>query len=161
MSLNHIQLTPQQVAEWYTNVLIEIPISNAFEKKIHYLGGNLQHILIVINKEGDHFLSDSEFDFLAKILASCKLTIADVAIINWAGKTENSYPAIISALATKIVVLFDLDPLQFGLPLFFPLFQIQPFNQCSFLSAPSLHLLESDMQEKKNLWAALKKLFSV
>jgi hypothetical protein len=161
MSLNNLTLTSQQLVALYENVLTEpiakdIPGKNNFP----YLGGNLNHILIVVNKEASAFLSDAEFDFLTNILTACKLTIADVAIINKA-TTPNAYQQIVSELNSKQVLLFDLNPLQFGLPLFFPHFQIQAFNNCTFLSAPSLHTLEIDVVEKKKFWSALKTLFAL
>ncbi|HVG41857.1 MAG TPA: hypothetical protein VM888_09620, partial [Chitinophagaceae bacterium] len=77
MSLNNIKLTYQQLEDLYGNVLIE-PLEKDVLKKesLHYLGGNLSNILIVVNKETAAFLSDAEFDFLNSILSACKLSIA-------------------------------------------------------------------------------------
>ena len=162
MSLNDIKLTNQQVAELYQNVLIE-PFAKDVpgQQPLNFLGGNLQRILIVVNKEATAFLTDTEFDFLTNILSACKLSIADVAIINWSNNSFDSYTNILEELKSKKVILFDLDPLEFGLPLFFPHYQTQPFNNCTFLSAPPLLILASSVTEKKNFWNALKNFFGL
>jgi hypothetical protein len=162
MSLNDIKLTNQQLADLYKDLLVE-PLAKDVPQKEHlsYLGGNLGNILIVVNKEAAAFLSDIEFEFLTNILAACKLSIADVAIVNWVNNAALSYEAILAELKTKRVLLFDLDPLAFGLPLYFPHYQIQPFDNRTFLSAPSLHTLASNVGEKKNFWTALKTFFNL
>ncbi|HVG41602.1 MAG TPA: hypothetical protein VM888_08315, partial [Chitinophagaceae bacterium] len=85
----------------------------------------------------------------------------DVAIINWHTTSSFSYENIIKELNSKKIILFDLNPIEFGLPLFFPNYQIQAFTNQVFLAAPSLHTLASTIVEKKNFWAALKQLFGL
>ncbi|MEO6069920.1 MAG: hypothetical protein ABIN57_07745 [Chitinophagaceae bacterium] len=162
MSLNDINLTNYQLASLYPNVLVE-PMGKAGAElyALNYLGGNLSHILLVINKDFTAFLSDAEFTFLTSILGACKLSIADVAIYNWAQQEVPSHTSILAQLKSKKVLLFDLDPTQFGLPLFFQHYQIQSFNNLTFLSAPSLLAIENNVEEKKNFWNALKELFSL
>src|SRR6476469_2598845 len=116
MSLNDIKLTNNQVAALYQSVLIEPFAKDVPDPKpLSFLGGNLQNILIVVNKESAAFLTDTEFEFLTNILSACKLSIADVAIINWSNNTYDSYNKILEELKSKKVILFDLDPLEFGL----------------------------------------------
>jgi len=162
MSLNNIKLNNQQIADLYQNVLIEPVAKDVPEQPVlNFLGGNLENILIVVNKESAAYLTDTEFEFLTNILAACKLTIADVAIINWANNSFDSYASILTELRSKKIILLDLEPTEFGLPLFFPHYQIQPFNNCTFLSAPSLFTLASNVAEKKNFWNALKNFFGL
>lgn len=162
MSLNQVQLSPQQVASLYNSLLIEpVQAAETAQKSLPYLGGFLQQVLIIVNKDQTQFLTEAEFDFLSNILAACKLTIADVAVINWATAGATDYNEVAKTLHSKTVLLLDADPSFIGLPLFFPHYQIQQFAGTAFLSAPSLHTLESTLEEKKKFWAALKKLFKV
>jgi hypothetical protein len=47
------------------------------------------------------------------------------------------------------------------LPLQFPAYQIQKFNNQVYLAAPALHLLAQDKAEKTKLWNCLKQVFSI
>jgi len=57
------------------------------------------------------------------------------------------------------IILFGVDPVVMGLPIHFPVFQIQSYQQVQYLHAPSLSELETDKQLKIQLWQKLKQLF--
>jgi hypothetical protein len=135
------------------------------EKEITYanksLGDNLKNILVLVNNPGIDHMPDGDLNFLKGILAACKLSLADVAIINLANLPPSSYKTLMASHKPKIVLLFDVPPGDFGLPMNFPFYQIQPFAGSSFLYSPSLNNLENDKIEKSKLWVSLKRLFNL
>jgi hypothetical protein len=175
MSLNSVILPAFVIAELYADSLVitgeESGIKNSFPQdaepinpinlKNKSVGDNLKNILIVHNHPGIEQLPTDEFQFLTGILAACKLTLTDVALINFVDYPLQTYKELIAAFKSKIVLLVDISPLEIGLPMNFPHYQIQPFAGNSFLYAPSLKSLQDDKIEKTKLWTALKRLFNI
>ncbi len=179
MDINHIELNAAVVANLYTNTLIstneiiaEKPVAappaetgpsrtDKPETAWKSLGNNQKNILLVVDTPGVVYLSDNELTFLTGILGACKLTLADVAIVNRHNHPEMEYKELITHFKSKIVVLFAVEPAAFGLPLSFPPYQLQSFAGNTFLFSPSLAELENDRVEKSKLWVCLKRLFNL
>jgi len=174
MSLNQINLTPQLLTELYANALIEthaiaVPASvqpverekPAATGHINFLGNNRKQILVIVNDDRVTHLPDQELTFFTKVLGACELGLEDVAIVNWSHLPVKDYNVLLDELKSKKVLLFNLTPIEFGLPLHFPPFQTQEFDHRTYLQAPSLASIEQDVVAKKQLWTALKKLFSI
>ena len=87
--------------------------------------------------------------------------MADVVIVNHKNHRETAYKELVTFFKSKIVLLFAVEPVSFGLPMIFPHFQIQPFAGNSFLFSPSLKELENDKILKSKLWVCLKRLFNL
>ncbi len=161
MSLNQIQLTPHLLVNFYPDSLIESAAMTVPEvSSLSYLGKNEKNILIITNQNDVRFLTDEELVFLTSILSACKLSIADVAIVNWK-QTETDLSKIFLELKTKTALLFNIAPLEIGLPINFPQFQIQEFNKQTYLYAPSLQEIANNVEVKKQLWSSLKNLFEI
>lgn len=172
MSLNNVRLPASVIAELYTDSLVletsQGEIKNSLKDELTQgtagkksLGDNLKSILVVVNYPGISNLPDNDLKFLTGILAACKLSLADVAIVNISNYPLSGYKELTALFKSKIVLLFDVTPVDFGLPMDFPHYQIQPFTGNSFLFAPSLNKLENDRTEKTKLWTALKRLFNL
>jgi DNA polymerase III psi subunit len=161
MSLNNISLSPQLLTDLYSNVIIESQPAQKPEKQPYkFLGSNKKNILLLVSKENVAFLEDEELNFLSTILTACKLSIADVAVINI--KTipvKTSYKSLTSQLKSKMVLLFNVDALTIDLPFNFPHFQLQQFDQITYLSAPALKEMEENKTTKTQLWNCLKNAF--
>lgn len=181
MDLNHIELSPAVIAELYPEVLIGEPgivmkaivppeitatvpatPASVITKSGTWrsLGDNQQKILIIVQSPDAVHLPDKELEFLTGILSACKLTLADVAIVN-IQEQEADYKELTSHFGSRIVFLFDIAPVSFGLPINFPHYQIQAYAGNSFIYAPALKALENDRLEKTKLWASLKRLFNL
>jgi hypothetical protein len=179
MDLNHLELPPFMIAGLYRSSLVETgemtiespaviektpaPVLPSAVATIgwKYLGENRKNILLVLSyKEAVH-LPDEELSFLTGILTACKLSLADIAIVNLGNYPEATYKELTSFFKSKIVLLFAVEPAAFGLPMSFPHFQIQPFANNSFLFSPSLKELENDKLLKSKLWVCLKRLFNL
>lgn len=161
MSLNNIQLKASVLAHLYKNSLVETSATNVPKSApLNYLGNNQKNILVIVSHADVPFLPDEELSFLTNILAACKLGIADIAIVNKNGVDENEWQHILHS-ETKKVLLFGVEPLAIGLPINFPAFQLQPFNNRTYLYAPALSHIENDKGLKLKLWNALKVLFGI
>jgi hypothetical protein len=170
MSLNQIQLTNQQLTSLYADVLIESttatsvpefqPVKSEFQQA-KYLGKNAKNILLLVNNTEIPYLPDNELSFLTNILSACKLSLADVAIMNLNSLPENEIEAAIQPLEPKHILLFGMEPLSIGLPINFPPFQLQPFNKRIYLCSPTLQELEQNKELKLRLWNSLKTLFGL
>jgi hypothetical protein len=172
--LNHIKLPASVVAELYQSSLIdsgESPVNQAMADISDYeptarsvwksLGENRKNVLIIVSYPDAVHLPDNDLVFLTGILSACKLSMADVAVVNLNNHPEASYKELVAFFKSKIVLLFALEPALFGLPMSFPHFQIQPFAGNSFLFSPSLIELENDKVLKSKLWVCLKRLFNL
>ena len=174
MNLNQIQLPASVVASLYKNSLIETDEYSPKERtafslkrtdtsanKWKYLGENRKNILVVVDYNSTVYLPDEELSFLTNILGACKLGLADVAIVNRNNYGDVNYKELIAQFSSRIVFLFGIDPVSFGLPVNFPQFQLQPYSNATFLYSPSIEELENDKLLKSKLWVSLKRLFNV
>ena len=134
------------------------------EPSYKVLGKNNRKITILVQSPGVPFLPDNQLNFLTKILEACRMNIGDVAIVNTATSPVN-IGALRRQLEPAVVLLFGIEPTSIKLPINFPVFKIQPYDNCSYLSAPPLTQLVQQSEESKllksKLWVCLKSLFNV
>ena len=134
------------------------------EAPYKFLGKNDKKITILVQSPGTPFLPDNQLTFLTKILEACRMNIGDVAIVNTATAPVN-ITAIKQQLQPTVLLLFGLEPTSIKLPINFPEFKVQPYDNCSYLSAPPLTQLVQQSEESKllksKLWICLKTLFNV
>jgi hypothetical protein len=184
MSINNIELPVQTLAALYPFSLTgntEETITNENKKTApettkkqagiiqetektrewKWLGNNQQQILVMVNNQDAVHLPDKELSFLTGILTACRLSLADVAIVNINNQPDASYKELTDNFKSKKVFLFGIEPSTFGLPMQFPHYQVQAFTGISFLYAPELKELENDKVEKTKLWMVLKKMFNI
>ena len=181
MALNDIQLSPNIIAALYPSSLINldkvgvIPLSKqaetivpeikiepaAVETSWKFLGNNQKNILIIVNYDTAVHLPDEELNFLTNMLAACKLSLGDVAIVNRYNYKETGYKDFLAHFKSRIVFLFGLEPAIFGLPVSFPHFQVQTVANCTFLYAPALEETRNDTLLKSKLWVSLRNIFGI
>ena len=166
MSLDNIQLPETILQGLYSkclydldshkSVLTDIPASG-----ISFLGNNQKKITILVNSEAAIYLPDDELNFLLGILTACKLSMADVALVNLAKNPDLVYSVLSEQLKAEKVFLFGLNAANIDLPLQFPHYQVQQFNNQVYLSSVSLSEMQANKEEKMKLWNCLKKIFSI
>jgi hypothetical protein len=167
MSLNDIRLHSSLLASLYPSTLIETAISGTAATAVpepsppKFLGKGAKGIALVVRNAELPFLADSELTFLTNVLAACKLSLADVAIVNVHGMEAEGIEKMLARLDARTVVLFGMQPLEIGLPINFPTFQVQPFSGRKYLHCPLLGTMEGDKGLKMQLWNALKTLFGL
>lgn len=166
MSLDNIQLPATIIQSLYSKSLYDLntgkPASDTLQKEsISYLGNNQKKIAVMVNSEESIYLPDDELNFLLGILTACKLTMADIALINISKNQNLTYANITEQLKAEKVFLFGLDTDTLELPLQFPNYQVQRYNNQVYLSSLSLAELQKDKAEKMKLWSCLKSIFAL
>ena len=181
MSLDDIKLSPFLVKKLYEKTLVvssfakeeneknqKVEVDNAIittvstkEELIKYLGKNNRHILIVVNEKDHKFLGDDELSFLMNILNACNVTMADAALVNAYADENVVYENLIVNFEPSTILFIGTEPQALGFPVQIPLYQVLAYNKQQYLCTPSLQKLSADKEEKKQLWVALKKIFSI
>jgi len=166
MSLDKIQLPDTVLQSLYNRSLYDLTTGNdaadtSAMANISFLGDNLKKIAIIVKSDEAIYLPDDDLNFLLGIITACKLSMADVALINVEKNAGLSYTLITNQIKAEKIFLFGLQPQALGLPLQFPHYQLQQFNNQVYLSSVSLAVLQHDKAEKMKLWNCLKKIFSI
>ena len=177
MSLNSIKFEPIDIALLFKNSLVEIEdkkqgapkqdttsttaTSDTIATGWKYLGENRKKTLVIVRYPGVSHLPDKQLSFLTKLLAACSLDLRDVAIFNFHAHQPSQFNEIIQHFTPKNVLLFDIKPVDFGMPMNFPEFQVQAYKDAVFVSSPSLDTIEPDKNLKGKLWSCLKKIYNL
>ena len=188
MSLNDLNLSPASIAALYAQVLVETPGTSrervpstgsranspgtagvaslmpgsaqaATPELPGMLGQFRQKILILVRYPDIPHLPDAPLAFLLSILSACKLGIADVGIVNVS--PVDSYRHLQTTYKPRVMLLCGIAPQSLEMPLDFPQFQVQPFDNCTFLFSPALEEIENDKVLKSKLWVCLRKVFNL
>lgn len=165
MSLDNIELTPFLLQELFKTSLVEMDSKKKEDRilptsSFSILGNNRSRVAIIIEDEENIYLPDYSLNFLLGILSACKLTMEDVAIANIYKNKNVTYKNIEIELKADKIILFGVTAAQIGLPLEFPLYQIQKYNQQTYVAAGKLIEIEKNKTEKTHLWNCLKQIFS-
>jgi hypothetical protein len=166
MSLDNIQLHAVVLQDLFKDLLVDLNMHQTDTAagcvtSLSFLGNNQKKVAIIVADEKAIYLPDEELNFLMGILLACKLTMADVALLNIKKNDAFTYTALEQQLKAAIILLLGVVPAQLELPLQFPNYQLQKFNNQVYLAAPALHLLAQDKAEKTKLWNCLKQVFSI
>ena len=169
MSLNKIQLPANTIADLYKNHLIEPGnIETKIKKEqpktndsISFLGNNKKQVVVIVNYAKTTHIPDAQLNFLTSILTACKLNLDDIAIVNTGHTEAISFRTLFKQVPAQSVLLFGVSTESLLLPLNFPNFQVQFFDNINYLTSPSLEQIEKDKTLKTQLWTSLKKLFKL
>ena len=166
MSLDNIQFSEVVLQNLYSKSLFDLKtgkpdLALSQAGTVSYLGNNQKRIVIIIMSAEAIYLPDEDLKFLLGILSACKLSMEDIALINFSKNPSLLYEGLTEQLSAEKVFLFGIDPELLGLPLQFPHYQIQQFNNQVYLSSAPLTELQNDKAEKTKLWNCLKKVFSI
>ena len=166
MSLDNIQIPAIVVQELYRNSLVDLQTTLVTEvsatcPQLAFLGNNQKHIIIAVKEQNALYLPEEELEFLLGILTACKLSMADIALVNLSKNTGINYKTITEQMGAEKLILFGAEPSSLELPIQFPQFQLQKFNNQVYLSAPPLKELARDRVVKSRLWNCLKQFFQL
>jgi len=171
MSINQLALTPDFVAAFYKQGLVvenkaglqvtENETKRDSQHQLKFLGKHKRSILVVVNEPNAVFLADLQLTYLSKILNACKRTVEDIALINYAKNTTETYRTLQPIFPSELILLFGVTPTQLQLPIDFPPYQLQKLEAATFLQAPALQEIESSKPDREKLWQSLKKYFDV
>ena len=131
---------------------------------IKYLGDHLKKIIVIVQDADAVYLNETDLGLLSSILNACKLTLADIALINTA-KQPLSLHEILETLPSQLVLVFELTGEQLKIKLPATLYKPIILGETHILFSSSLHLMQGVDQsaklEKSKLWNALKLLFKL
>ena len=166
MTIDNIQLSEFLCRNLFTNNLIGIKQEDKMlellnKPKFQFLGLNNQHILFLVNSADDKYLAEAEMEFLINLLTACKLSVEDIALVNFAHFPDITLSALINDLKCQKILTFGISPKDLKLPFNVPEFQIQKFQNQVYLFNPNLNQILKNVVLKKNLWNCLKTLFAI
>ena len=166
MSIDNIQFPASILQGLYSKSLYELKSNESLFDDIQpldivFLGNNQKKITLAVHDESSIYLADDALQFLLGILTACKLSMADIALINISKNKQVNYNMITEQLKAEKIIMFGLTAENLALPLQFPHYQVQQYNNQVYLSAASLTDLQKDKEEKMKLWNCLKNIFSI
>lgn len=115
---------------------------------LEFEGRNLKKILIVYQNEW----SNADKELIIKILAAVKLNLADVVLLQMDKQKTGDLESYIEFFEAQFVLAFGLRNSD--------LYQIEKEQNLTYLYADSVPDLAKDNIKKRDLWQALKQLFS-
>ena len=132
--------------------------------QIKYLGEHLKQVTIIVKDELAVYLNENDLTLLSSILSACKLTLADIALINVA-QQKLSLHEILNVLPSKLVMIFDVSSTTLKIKLPTTLYKSIQLGDTYLLFSNALSLMQGGDQsaklEKGKLWAILKQLFQL
>jgi hypothetical protein len=172
MSLQKMVLDTALVAALYENIPLlvaekqQLPTAEVKKNSVlpaasvKYLGNFKKSICILVNYPEIPFLPDEQLLFLVNILQACKLTLEDVAIVNYAS-IKPDYVYLKEQITPTQLLIFGFE--QPGLPEMNN-FSIEQVDGVQLLCAPELAALNNSTENgkllKSKLWICLKQLFA-
>ena len=163
MSLNNIKLDFTLAAAWYVDVLIADGTAQqvlASPSEPMPLLGNFERKILILVRDQDHaFLGDDDLSLLTGILSACKMSLADVGILNVHTSPNLTADLIQSAIAPSAWWLFGIDSPSIGLPPMSDTAQTYSYQNNPLFWAPDLRQLANDPLAKRTLWGLLKKQY--
>jgi hypothetical protein len=131
---------------------------------IKFLGEHQKKILVLVQDLDAVHLNERAFDLLTSILNACKLTIADIALINLANKNFSLHQ-ILTQVPSEFVLVFDILPTQLKIKLPTKLYTPILLGATQLLFSNNLSQMQGIDQaskiEKTKLWTALKLIFKL
>ena len=122
-------------------------------------GSNQKKLLVVYNSNKTKAES---IEFLKKILSAAKFDIKDdILLLGTTSKQGFSFISMRTKVAFDNILVFGFPPTYLGLNIDINSYQPIHFNDCGFLFADDLSLLESNKQLKGELWMGMKELFKI
>ncbi len=131
---------------------------------LKFLGDHLKKIVVLVNDVEAVHLNETDLGLLSSILNACKLTLADIALVNMATQPVSIHE-ILSTLPSQLVLAFDLTSAQIKIKLPATLYKPVVLGETHILFSSSLRSMQGGDQaaklEKSKLWNALKLLFNL
>ena len=150
-----IILPPQVIAALYERVLIG-NTDNRTEETAKRI--DEKKVVVIAESTNTSFDADKKI-FLDSIITACKLERSTVEVITDKHALALTYEKLQEEFNPKTVILFGASPSSILLPVVFPQFQIQSFQDTKYLCAPELDTIKNDKALKLQLWQCLKQLF--
>jgi len=146
------------------NTPIEVPKVKKSTGPLKHLGDHNKKILVIVNDPNSVYLNEADFILLTSILNACKLTIADIALVN-IGNQETSLHQILETLPSSIIMCFDVASADLKIKLPNTLYKVTELGESNLFFSKALSCMQGTSAEAKlekgTLWILLKKLFAL
>jgi hypothetical protein len=135
-----------------------------WEGPIKSLGEHKKKITVIVNDPNSVHLNEMDFILLTSILNACRLTIADIALVNIT-KQPAGLHQILQELPSTLVIAFAVDANQLKVKLPSTLYKVSQLGETHILFSNALSSMQGSglesKQEKAKLWTVLKKIFEL
>ncbi|MBA4852600.1 DNA polymerase III subunit psi [Emticicia sp. BO119] len=116
----------------------------------------LNHKVLVISE----VISEDEKGLLSKILRAVGLSLAQIDLIEIQKTQQIDYPSFIEQKITAKFISFGVGLSKLNWDLMLVPYEIRTVSGIDFLLAHDLGVIAADTKLKKDLWAALQKMFN-
>ena len=123
-------------------------------------GKNNKNVLVLVKVEAGAALNPKDKELLLKIAGSLNLNHDDLLIINTAHIADISFHSILTAGEFRKAIVFGVSEQTLKLNINYRLNRAYIFNGIKMIFTTSLGQLQVDQNAKRELWIALKDLFS-
>lgn len=127
------------------------------ENSFKFLGGNKKSVLILVNDPQHDVSTEKGRELLRKIVKAVDLGTADFALLNYAHYSGVNFVALHQFFKPIIMLSFGVEIADLELNYEWKN-EIINHETTRIIFAPNLHLLDSDLSAKKQLWANLQKI---
>ena len=164
MSIDQIQLPAYLCRQMFSKSLLDKAKTEGdaapTEKiKLTALGANGRNILFLVNDTQNKFLAENEMKLLSDLLNACKISMEDIVLVNYDQNRSVNYRDLTEQFESKKILIFGVTAADLELPFTIPFFQIQKYQEQTYLICPSLSDFSENVSLKKELWNCLKKIF--
>jgi len=168
MSLDQIKLNASLTATWYEDLLVDAGGRSEQPKQVPLLapappmlGNYARKILILVQEPGHAFLHDEDLSFLTGVISACKMSLADVGIVNLTASPIDSFDVLMHGVKPSACWVFGIDGPSIGLPNMDDPNHSYRQQNIPIFWAPSLSQLATDPMSKRTLWGQLKKHYGI
>ncbi len=130
----------------------------------NFLGNYEKKIIVLVDDADNVYLDENNLTFLSGILNACKLNVGHIALMNF-HQHAVEFNQLKKEMQPQYLIAFGVDALQIQLPFAMPQYQVQDYNNCKILTAPSLTVLNQQTgkakEEKTKLWKSLQNMFNL
>ena len=131
---------------------------------LKFLGDHLKKIVVLVDDENAVYLNEFDLGLLSSILNACKLTLADIALVNIASQPLSLHE-ILETLPSQYVLAFSITGAALKIKLPSTLYKAIELGDTQILFSAGLNSMQGAEQnakvEKSKLWNALKVLFKL
>lgn len=154
----HTFLPQTILSELYKNVMVAEKVAKVSQIEEPAIG-----LKAIILTQGEKLNpGHPQLIFLQNILKACKTELAETVLLTATDNTvSGGFESLHKTYQAPIVLLFGLNPSVLSLPIHFPAFQVQAFQQSKYMWAPGLDEIAADKSLKVTLWQCLQKIFGL
>jgi len=178
MSFDNIQLTDDQLADFYGKQLVLVekadntpkPETKAAKPVIAaepvavtaplqgITGKNKKQFVWLVEEHYFPYLNDADFQFLGDVLTACKMNMEDIALVNVANN-RNPFDELVQQLQPKFVIASGVQV--DALPIQTADYRVQQQQGYLLCCIEPLESIRTDKSKKSKLWLALKQMLGL